>query len=115
MTEHIGINIAELREASHFTNDPAYLVEIAGLAADEIERLRRLLETRWMDRSKLMAELGADQEPRALPDESQLDRYARALREPAKAFSYCHPDTLRDLIAIVEELRERRAGDQEPV
>lgn len=37
-----------------------------------------------------------------------VNRYIRALKEPAAAFKYCHQDTISDLTAMLSELLQKR-------
>jgi len=53
-------------------------------------------------------ELTPTPEPRV--GDAQIARYIHALNEPAKAFQYCHPDTIRELVALLEELGKYRAA-----
>jgi hypothetical protein len=64
------ISVAELREARHFKNDPQYLVDIAGLAATQIERLETALREVVKERDTarlLLDEARAALEPPAVP------------------------------------------------
>jgi len=49
--------------------------------------------------------------PDELVEDKQVKRYIQALKKRAKAFQYCHPNTIKEMVSMLEELLRHR--DQE--